>query len=100
MTHGEGKVESVLSWYYLVEEIQSTHRGMMIAIDPEYWQSWATTSLKSLAKKLLDLAAQVNLKTFLKQPRAPKKKKAPLIVDRRHRHLSTKRLLDQHHLSP
>ena len=100
VTHGAGKVESALSWYYLVEEVQSTHRGMMIAIDPTYWQSWATADLQSLALRLLDLADVVNLKTFLKQPRAPKKKKPPLIVDPKHRHLSTKRLLDQHHLSP
>ena len=100
VTHGAGKVEAALSWYYLVDEIQSTHRGMMIAIDPIYWQSWASADLPSLALRLLDLAAQVNLKTFLKQPRSPKKKKPPLIVDRKHRHLSTKRLLDQHHSSP
>ncbi len=100
VTHGAGKVEAALSWYYLVEEIQSTHRGMMIAIDPIYWQSWARADLDLLARRLLDLAAQVNLKTFLKQPRTPKRKKPPLIVDRRHRHLSTQRLLDQHHCSP
>lgn len=100
VTHGAGKVEAALSWYYLVEEIQSTHRGMMIAIDPSFWQSWAQADLDLLARRLLDLAAQVNLKTFLKQPRTPKRKKPPLIVDRRHRHLSTQRLLDQHHCSP
>ena len=98
--HGAGKVEAALSWYYLVDEIQSTHRGMMIAIDPLYWQSWATADLKTLARRLLDLAAQVNLKTFLKQPRSPKKKKPPLILEPKHRHLSTKRLLEQNHLAP
>ena len=95
VTHGAGKVESALSWYYLVEEVQATYRGMMIAIPQEYWQSWAIASPKRVAQQLLELAAQVNLKTFLKQPRTPKRKKPPLIVDRRHRHLSTQRLLDQ-----
>ncbi|MDJ1170022.1 transposase [Roseofilum sp. BLCC_M154] len=93
VTHGAGAVEETFSWYYLVEEVQSTHRGMMIAIDPQYWQSWQSISLDSLACQLLELAGRINLKRFLKQARGPKKKKPPLIVDRRHRHLSTQRLL-------
>jgi hypothetical protein len=48
----------------------------------------------------LDLARRANLKSFLKQPRSPKKKKPPLIFDSRHRHLSTARLLDQARQSP
>ncbi|WP_199248854.1 hypothetical protein [[Phormidium] sp. ETS-05] len=53
-----------------------------------------------MARRLLDLAAQVNLKTFLKHPRSPKKKKPPLILEPKHRHLSPTRLLEQNHLSP
>jgi len=100
VVHGAGKVEAALSWYYLVEEVQATYRGMMIAIEPQYWQFWQSASTPVLAQRLLDLAAQVNLKTFLKQPRAPKKKKPPLIVDRKHRHLSTQRLINQQNESP
>lgn len=98
--HGAGKVEAGLSWYYLVEEVQATYRGMAIAIEPEYWQQWQAFSHTQLAQHLLDLAARVDLKTLLKQPRAPKRKKPPLIVDRRRRHLSTQRLLDQQSASP
>ena len=93
--HGTGKVEASLSWYYLVEEVQATHRGMMIVVDPDYWQAWQACSLPQLADRLLALAERVNLKTFLNQPRAPKRKKPPLIVDRKHRHVSTQRLLDK-----
>lgn len=98
--HGAGKVEASLSWYYLVEEVQSTHRGMMIVVDPDYWQTWQACSVPQLADRLLALAKRVNLKTFLKQPRAPKRKKPPLIVDRKHRHVSTQRLLDKQKASP
>ena len=98
--HGAGKVEAGLSWYYLVEEVQATYRGMAIAVEPEYWQQWQAYSPVELAQQLLDLAARVDLKTLLKQPRAPKRKKPPLIVDRRRRHLSTQRLLDQQAVSP
>lgn len=98
--HGAGKVEAGLSWYYLVEDIQATYRGLSIAIDPAYWQQWQAYCVPQLAQHLLELAAQVNLKTFLKQPRSPKRKKPPLIVDRKHRHLSTQRLLQQERAKP
>ncbi len=74
--------------------------GMAIAVEPEYWQQWQAYSQAELAQQLLDLATRVDLKTLLKQPRAPKRKKPPLIVDRRRRHLSTQRLLDQQAVSP
>ncbi|MDZ8189757.1 MAG: hypothetical protein RMY28_023045 [Nostoc sp. ChiSLP01] len=44
-----------------------------------------------------DLAARVELQRFLKAIRKVKKKREPLIVDTKHRHLSTARLLDTHH---
>lgn len=100
VTHGAGKVESALSWYYLVEEVQANYRGMMIAVEPDYWQSWRDAPLDTVTEKLLELAARVNLKVFLKQPRTPKRKKPPLIIDRRHRHFSTQRLLDKPLSSP
>lgn len=98
--HGIGKIESSLSEFYLVDEIQGTYRGMTIATEPDNWAQIQAWSLSQLAQFLLDLAGRVNLKSFLKQPRSPKKKKPPLIVDSRHRHLSTARLLDQARQSP
>jgi IS4 transposase len=98
--HGVGKIESSLSEFYLVDEIQGTYRGMTIACEPDNWSLIQALSLSQLADFLLDLAGRVNLKSFLKQPRSPKKKKPPLIVDSRHRHLSTARLLDQARQSP
>jgi hypothetical protein len=98
--HGVGKIESSLSEFYLVDEIQGTYRGMTIATEPDNWAHLKAWSLSQLAQFLLDLARRVNLKFFLKQPRSPKKKKPPLIVDSNHRHLSTARLLDQARQSP
>jgi hypothetical protein len=72
--HGVGKIESSLSEFYLVDEIQGTYRGMTIAIAPVHWQSFNWHSLPELATLFLALAARVNLKSFLKQPRRPKKK--------------------------
>jgi len=93
--HGVGKIDASLSEFYLVAEIQGTYQGMMIAIDPVYWRSFGLLSLPQVSLWLRDLAQRVNLKSFLKQPRSPKKKKPDLIVDRRHRHVSTARLLKQ-----
>jgi hypothetical protein len=50
---------------------------MTIACEPDNWSFIQALSLSQLADFLLDLAARVNLKSFLKQPRSPKKKKPP-----------------------
>jgi len=94
--HGVGKIEAGLSDYYIVDEIQATYRGMMIAIAPEYWAVFTDFSLEQLADTLQSLAAQVRLSSFLKQPRAPKKKKDPPQYDPRHPHVSTAKLLTQY----
>ena len=98
--HGVGKIDAGLSDYYMVDEIQGTYRGMMIAIPPENWSIFADFSLSELASVLQDLAAQVRLSSFLKQPRAPKKKKDPPQYDPRHPHVSTAKLLAKAKKSP
>jgi hypothetical protein len=64
--HGVGKIEAGLSDFYLVDEIQSTYRGMMIAIPSPHWASLRTISLTQMALLLQHLAAKVNLKCFLR----------------------------------
>ncbi|MEN8445039.1 MAG: transposase [Cyanobacteria bacterium J06555_13] len=91
--HGVGKIESALSDFYVVEELQGTYRGMMIAIPPIYWDVFSDMTLSDLAGLLKDLATQVDLKRFLKQPRKKKKKKKPLVADAKHPHVSTAKLL-------
>jgi hypothetical protein len=51
-----------------------------------------------LSRYCQDLAQQVHLKSFLKQSRASKKKKPPLIVDGKHWYVSTARLLDKENI--
>lgn len=84
----------------MVEEIQGTYRGMMIAIAPENWRIFADFSLNELANTLQNLATRVRLSSFLKQPRAPKKKKDPPQYDPRHPHVSTAKLLEKTKKSP
>ena len=91
--HGVGKIDSALSDFYVVEELQGTYRGMMIAIPPTHWGIFSEMTLPDLAAFLKDLAAQVELKRFLKQPRKKKLPKKPLVADAKHPHVSTAKLL-------
>jgi hypothetical protein len=92
--HGVSKIEVGLSDFYLVDEIQGTYRGMMIAIPPLQWEVFRTFSLDQMVHLLQQIALSVNLKRFLKATRGQKKKRKPLIVDTKHRHVSTAPLLD------
>jgi hypothetical protein len=94
--HGTGKVEAGLSDYYLVDEIQGLYRGMMISIPPPHWQVFETFSIKEMGSVLQHLAYHVNLKRFLKATRGEKKKRPPLIVNSKHRHVATARCLENH----
>jgi hypothetical protein len=91
--HGVEKVEAALSDFYVVDEIQGTYRGMMIAITPDHWQCFGAMPLSDLAILLQELAAQVNLKRFLKQPRKLKTKSPPRLKDPKQPHVSTAKLL-------
>lgn len=86
-------IEAGLSNFYLVDEIPGTDRGMMIAIPSPNWQQFRTISWTQMAQMLQQLAAPVNLNRFLKTTTGAKQKREPLIVNRKHRHVSTARLL-------
>lgn len=94
--HGTGKVEASLSDYYLVDEIQGLYRGMMISIPPPHWQVFHTFSSEEMGSVLQHCAHYVNLNRFLKATRGEKKKRPPLIVNSKHRHVSTARCLENH----
>jgi hypothetical protein len=95
-----GKLEAGLSLYYLVNEVQATYRGMMIAIAPPLWSGFATCSSEQLLITLHQLASQVHLASFLKQPRAAKKPKPRPQRDPKQGHVSTHRLLQKKKNAP
>jgi IS4 transposase len=98
--HGVGKVEASLSLYYVVDEVQATYRGMMIAIEPPEWTCFALCSDEQLLATLHQLASQVDLLRFLKQPRAAKKPKPRSKPDPNQPHVSTHRLLHKQKNAP
>src|SRR3954469_8773172 len=73
--HGEERVAEEVSGYYVADEIQMTHRGMMIAIPEDEWAVFHDLPPVELAEVLIRLARAVALPRFRKHPRGPKKPK-------------------------
>jgi hypothetical protein len=93
--HGTEKVEEQVSNYYIAAELETTSRGMMIAIPLEHWQVFAVMTPVVFAKTMLMLAGKVNLRHFQKHPRGPKKPQPKRTYDPKHPHVSTAKLLEQ-----
>lgn len=93
--HGVGKIEAGLSDFYLVEEVQGTFRGMMIALPPPLWQPFEAMAIEPFTVALKEWATAVNLKRFKSSPRGPKKTKKKNKFDPKHPHVSTARLLKE-----
>jgi IS4 transposase len=91
--HGAQKVEREVSSYYIAAELETTPRGMMIAIPEENWEVFATMPPAEFIAVMLMLAGKVNLRHFKKHPRGPKKPQPPRTYDPKHPHVSTAKLL-------
>jgi Transposase DDE domain len=94
--HGMNEVDDNLSDYYVVNEIQGIYRGMMIAIPASNWKEFEGLSEKQIGLILQKLAKKVDLQRFKKAKRGVKKKRENIIVDRKKRHVSTSRLLNEY----
>jgi IS4 transposase len=62
-----------ISYYYVVGEIRSSYRGMMIAVPDDAWTLCRDLPTNDLANLLLEIAAYVDPTRFRKHPRGPKK---------------------------
>ena len=67
--HGEAVVAEEVSGYYVADEIQMTHRGMMIAIPEDEWVVFHDLTPVELADVLVRLARSVSLPKLRKHPR-------------------------------
>ena len=93
--HGVGKIEAGLSDFYVVEEVQGTFRGMMIAIPPVQWQPFGQMSLEQFADTLKQWAFRIDLKRFSSSPRGKKRPTSKEKYDPKHPHVATARLLKE-----
>lgn len=93
--HGARKIEQEVSNYYIAAELQTTSRGMMIAIPDKHWGVFTTMSPDDFVAVMLMLAGKVHLRHLKKHPRSPKKPQPARPYDPAHPHVSTARLLAQ-----
>ena len=91
--HGVQKVEAEVSDYYIAAELETTSRGMMIAIPEQPWGVFGKMSLEEFAAVMLFLAGKVQLRQFQKHPRGRKKPPPKRAFDPKHPPVSTFRLL-------
>jgi hypothetical protein len=91
--HGEEVVADEVSGYYVADEIQMTHRGMMIAIPEDEWVVFHDLPAVELATILVSLARSVSLPRLRKHPRGPKKPKPKKQSGAKIKHVATAKIL-------
>jgi IS4 transposase len=93
--HGE-EMACEVSNYELVNDIAEVYRGMMIAVPPPQWGWIRQCPAAVVAGVLNQLAANVPVERMLRTRRGPKKVRTqPKKSGAKHRHVSTKKLLDR-----
>ncbi len=91
--HGVEIIEETISGYYLAEEITMTHRGMMIAIPEDAWVVFHDLTPLEMGIALVELARNVRLSLYTKQPRGPKKPQPKKESGAKIKHVSTAKIL-------
>jgi IS4 transposase len=94
---GDKKVADEVSGYYVADEIQMTHRGMMIAIPEDEWAVFHDLTPVELADVLVRLARSVSLPKLRKHPRGPKKPKPKKQSGAKIKHVATAKILKARH---
>jgi len=80
------------------DEIASTYRGLMIAVDEVAWsRRYADLSPSRLARALRSIAKGMRLSRYAKNPWRPKKK-ATKVKKKKFKHVATARILEQRKL--
>lgn len=92
--HGEKKVASEVSSYFLADEIRCTWKGLEIAVPAPFWtQRFARLTVRAMAREMRRLAKKVRLRRFKKHPRGPKKKPPKRTSAKTQPHVATARIL-------
>jgi hypothetical protein len=96
--HGAETVQEQVSFYYLCDEVASTHRGLEIAVVEPYWtRHYANLTPTRMARELIRIAKRAQISRYRKHKRGPKKPAAKM--NKKHRgHVSTARVLAQCHV--
>ena len=87
------EVAKEISGYYVADEIQMTHRGMMIAIPEDEWVVFHDLPPVELADVLVRLARSVSLPKLRKHLRGVKKPKPKKQSGAKIKHVATAKIL-------
>lgn len=92
--HGE-EAASELSTYYMSHEVASTHVGMAIVLQADFWhRKYADLTPSQMAAELKRLAGNIRLSKYRKGKWTPKKKNSKKTMSKKKRqHKSTARIL-------
>ena len=85
----------MMSHFAMTREILETTDGLLVALPDERWSEVATMPLEDFASELLTIARNICLRTYRKSIRGPKKTAPNKSHNKRHVHVSTKKILDQ-----
>lgn len=86
------EAEDELSVYYAALDIQQVYRGMMIALPAERWSVFGSMSVEELAASLRQMAKAIDLTSYRKTTRGPKRP-TPRKVYKNGGHVSTHKVL-------
>jgi IS4 transposase len=93
--HGSA-TEAELSGYYLADEIATDYRTLMKYLPADQWVGWRCLQANDLVRLLTAIAGRVNVAGLTRTIRGPKKPPAhKRIYDKKHKHRSTARLLEE-----
>jgi IS4 transposase len=91
--HGSD-AEAELSGYYLADEISHDYRTLMKYLPADQWLGWRRLLPAAMARLLPAVAQHVNIKALTRSQRGPKKPpKLKPVYNKKHKHYSTARLL-------
>ena len=91
--HGSERVDERVSTYAMTDEVSATYRGMMIAIPAVEWEGFSHLTMAEFAGVLLEMAAAVRLRSFLKRKQSVKKKTTKSPCNKKRPHVATARVL-------
>ena len=93
--HGK-EAEAEVSGYYLADEISAEYRTLAKYIRADMWVGWRKLGAEEMVSLLTEIARQVNMAELLRNQRGPKKPpdKKP-VYNRKHKHFSTYRLIEE-----
>jgi len=90
--HGADK-ESMVSGYYLADEVAGDYRALMKLMPAPGWAPWRNLAADQLTCLLQVIAAYVPMAALQKHPRGPKKPREKMTYNKKRLHVSTARLL-------